>query len=436
MKRLLTVMIISLVALTAPAQKNEFPVPDKIAKYPGGNDAMALFLQENLQYPKSNQMAMKEGRVLVSFIVDKDGTIQNPSITKSPDETLAQEALRVVRLMPRWIPAELGGNPVKMRFTLPINFTLPSKEYEKMADAILTNASSGGTENPRGLYRLQKTVFEDGRPDLITPYRQYKYCTDTNTAQIVTQKSEKNEFIIRMEEPREGVLNYTGQAYEDGDTAKARIYDSNGTSFKLKWFQDEAEGIPYYPWHTYSIEIYDKSTGIEPELTLICELLSMKYSTESNNPFIGCWHCLGMPTTVEGLEFLMAPQVDTYKVFDEENSLTLYNLDIKHIGAFAILKPVSYTTKGKNEKKEKKGKETKASKYPQHKTDYNGIVEDFTSGVTWITKDCFKQSYENEKGEAITLLWKRSGLPKTIQHLVGTNIPTSVLHNPQPVLFR
>ncbi|MBQ0049853.1 MAG: energy transducer TonB [Bacteroidales bacterium] len=424
MKKLLTLSLMCLVAIVVSAQKNEFPVPDKIAKYPGGNDAMARFLQENLQYPKSSQMERKEGRVLVSFVVNRDGTIQNPTITESPDDALAQEALRVVRLMPRWKPAELSGSPVKMRFTLPINFTLPSKEYEKMAESILSKASFGGTENPRGLYRLQKTAFEDGRPDLITPYRQYKYCTDTNTAQIITQQSDKNEFSVLIGEPREGVLNYTGKAYEDGDTTKARIYDSNGTSFKLKWFQDEAEDVPYYPWHTYSIEYYDNSIGVEPELSHICDLLSMKYSNESKNPFIGCWRCLGMPTKMEGLEVLMLPKEDTYKVYDETNYLTLYNLDIKRIGAFAILKPIKYTTKNK------------ASSKKSELSDYCGLIEDFPSEVTWLSKDCFKQSYTNEAGETITLIWKRSGLPRTIQHLVGTNIPTTTLHNPLPTLFR
>lgn len=414
MKRFLLTWLLCAVAINCLAQKQEFPIPDKLAEYPGGTEALGVFLQENLQYPSSSRMARVEGRVTISFIVDKEGNITNPTVKDSPDAALSAEALRVIKMMPRWKPAQLAGKPVKMRFTLPVKFSLPATSFGDIDIDAIVNSGVGARENPRGLYKLQKTTFEDGRKDLITPYTQYKYCTETNTIQITTVKSNPLDFIIQMTEPREGRLDYTGREYLDGDTTQTRIYDSNQRTFKLRWFQDETHAASYYPWHTYSTEIYDSRNGIEPEVKRIVEMINMHLTQQSKNPFVGCWHCLGSSVKLDGMDMLVAPAQDTYQIFDEKEVCSFFNLgNNSQIQAIAMLRPLQYSS------------------------DFKGIVEmSHPSNVEWLSKDAFRQTYTDPQGEIVTLLWKRSGLPRKVQHLVGTDLPITEINTPAPSLIR
>ena len=92
--------------------------------FPGGMQEMMKFLQQNIKYPKEAQEQGKQGRVIVQFVVNKDGSIVNDSIVRSVDPLLDAEALRVVRSMPNWTPGKQKGKPVRVRFTLPVTFHL------------------------------------------------------------------------------------------------------------------------------------------------------------------------------------------------------------------------------------------------------------------------------------------------------------------------
>ena len=97
---------------------------DVHASYPGGNEALAQFLCENLKYPAECEAAGIKGRVLVQFVVTSEGDIANPIIEKSVDPRLDAEALRVIKLMPKWIPAEKDGKKIAVKYHAPINFAL------------------------------------------------------------------------------------------------------------------------------------------------------------------------------------------------------------------------------------------------------------------------------------------------------------------------
>lgn len=103
-------------------------VPDEQPQFPGGQQALMQWLQENLRYP---QQAMKEhatGRVLVNYVVNTDGSIDEVKIIKSAHPVLDQEAMRVVKEMPKWIPGKKDGKVVRVRFTLPVTFKLNLNE--------------------------------------------------------------------------------------------------------------------------------------------------------------------------------------------------------------------------------------------------------------------------------------------------------------------
>ncbi|MDR0831157.1 MAG: energy transducer TonB [Prevotellaceae bacterium] len=95
---------------------------EKMPEFNGGVKAMFKFLNENISYPST--CAVFEGKVMVKFIVDKDGTIICSKVVKSIFSLLDREALRIVNLMPKWLPATSDGKPVHQCYTLPINFVL------------------------------------------------------------------------------------------------------------------------------------------------------------------------------------------------------------------------------------------------------------------------------------------------------------------------
>lgn len=101
--------------------------PDKEAQFPGGNEFLKSFLKKNVYYPQEAIEKGIEGRVVVSFVVDKHGHISNVEVVQSADPLLDAEAVRVVQSMPKWIPAEMDGKAVRSIFFLPVNFSLSNE---------------------------------------------------------------------------------------------------------------------------------------------------------------------------------------------------------------------------------------------------------------------------------------------------------------------
>jgi len=112
-------------AVEAEAPKEEtFLVVEQAPAYLGGNAAMAEFLRKNLKYPSQASRANIQGRVFVSFIVGSDGKIEDVKTLKGIGFGCDEEAERVIKLMPNWKAGRQSGNPVRVRFNLPIVFQL------------------------------------------------------------------------------------------------------------------------------------------------------------------------------------------------------------------------------------------------------------------------------------------------------------------------
>jgi TonB family protein len=107
-------------------QKEEeiFTAVDQNAEFPGGMGAFGKFLQTNLKYPINAQRANVQGKVYVQFVVNTDGSIQNVDVLKSVGFGCDEEAVRVIKSVPRWTPAKQSERAVRSRFTIPINFQL------------------------------------------------------------------------------------------------------------------------------------------------------------------------------------------------------------------------------------------------------------------------------------------------------------------------
>jgi protein TonB len=100
---------------------------EKSASFPGGLDAFGKFLGSNLRYPKEARDNNIQGRVILTFIVEKDGSLTDIKAERSPDPSLSTEAVRVMSASPKWIPGTQNGKPVRVQYAVPIAFSLPPK---------------------------------------------------------------------------------------------------------------------------------------------------------------------------------------------------------------------------------------------------------------------------------------------------------------------
>jgi TonB family protein len=125
----------SSVAIVDVVSINTDELPDVEAEFPGGMVAMTNYMKENVRYPQYSIEINEQGRVFLSFIVDKYGSISDVKVEKGVSDSLNVEAIRVVRSMPKWKPALLADQPVKSTVRLPINFTLDGgKKYDDIED--------------------------------------------------------------------------------------------------------------------------------------------------------------------------------------------------------------------------------------------------------------------------------------------------------------
>ena len=111
-----------------------FQVVEERPQFPGGDAELMKFLQQNVKYPKEAQEQGKQGRVIVQFVVNTDGSISNDTIVRSVDPSLDAEAVRIVRNMPNWTPGKQKGEPVRVRFTLPVTFRLSGDAPKQAAE--------------------------------------------------------------------------------------------------------------------------------------------------------------------------------------------------------------------------------------------------------------------------------------------------------------
>jgi len=101
-----------------------FEVVEQMPSFPGGDKALIEYLSNNIKYPVVAQENGVQGRVVVSFVVEKDGSITDVKVVRSVDPSLDKEAARVVKSMPRWIPGKQNGSAVRVKYNVPVSFKL------------------------------------------------------------------------------------------------------------------------------------------------------------------------------------------------------------------------------------------------------------------------------------------------------------------------
>ena len=107
-----------------PKEEEIFVAVEQPAQFPGGQAALMKWLGNNIRYPEAAQQNDIQGRVIVKFVVEKDGSIGQAQVVRGVDKDLDREALRVVKKMPSWQPGKNNGVAVRSYFTLPVTFKL------------------------------------------------------------------------------------------------------------------------------------------------------------------------------------------------------------------------------------------------------------------------------------------------------------------------
>ena len=107
-----------------PDPNKAYDMVDEMPQFPGGPSALFEFLSKNIQYPKEAEDANLQGRVIVSFVVEKDGSVSNAKVVRPIDPLLDAEALRVVNSMPKWIPGKQNGEAFRVKYTIPVTFRI------------------------------------------------------------------------------------------------------------------------------------------------------------------------------------------------------------------------------------------------------------------------------------------------------------------------
>lgn len=105
-------------------EEKVFDVVEQMPQFPGGDAALFEYLSKNIKYPVIAEENGVQGRVIVTFVVERDGSITDVKVVKSVDPSLDREASRVVKSMPRWIPGKQNGAAVRVKYTVPVTFRL------------------------------------------------------------------------------------------------------------------------------------------------------------------------------------------------------------------------------------------------------------------------------------------------------------------------
>ena len=141
-------------------------IPEEMPSFPGGVMALMEFLQKNVKYPVEAQKKGVQGRVLVSFVVEKDGSLSDVKTAKSVDPLLDEEAVRVVKSMPKWEPGKQKGKAVRVKYNVPISFKLTGTKTDGQA------APAAGTGNAHETDILKAPLLETSEKGVFAQVEQ------------------------------------------------------------------------------------------------------------------------------------------------------------------------------------------------------------------------------------------------------------------------
>ena len=140
-----------------PENDSIYQIVDEMPQYPGGEKAMMEYVAKNVKYPQEAKDKEIQGRVFVSFVIEKDGSVNEVKVLRSIGGGCDEEAVRVIKDMPKWKPGKQEGKPVRVSYMMPINFKLSDGQPSKGLDNTKYEGSSKGTKDGT-TYTLNMTM--------------------------------------------------------------------------------------------------------------------------------------------------------------------------------------------------------------------------------------------------------------------------------------
>jgi len=166
---------------------------EKMPEFPGGLSAFYQFISKTINYPSGMRENNIQGKAFVSFVIETDGSISNVKSLRDPGYGSGEEAVRTISLSPKWNPALQNGQPIRVQYTVPINFSLAGEEAAKFKGA---NTSAEDTVKAKG------TAFIDNEPLVFVNGREYglgiKSLNPNNIQSIYVLKGKKAEGYVTM----------------------------------------------------------------------------------------------------------------------------------------------------------------------------------------------------------------------------------------------
>ena len=151
-----------------PDKDGVYQTVEEMPEFPGGVEALIDYVGKNVKYPESAKKNNLQGRVIVKFVIEKDGTVTNVEVGRGWGNELDEEAVRVVKAMPKWKPGKQDGKTVRVSYMLPINFILGNEMPPKGPLMGTTWIGTGTGKKGNVTYEMDWTVdFTDGRDGLI-----------------------------------------------------------------------------------------------------------------------------------------------------------------------------------------------------------------------------------------------------------------------------
>lgn len=251
------------------------------------------------------------------------------------------------------------------------------------------------TKNPRGLYRLQKFIYEDGSTKL--PGIQYKYATDSVTLTIFFNPSQSNTKWASMEVDLRDThpLVETGEKPQGADGHDTQVFNVDDRQFYFKWYNDRWPDFGKF--NQFITEIYAKD-GAETEVTQAFDLFENKIDTTANR-FYGWWIRVGATADPSGTG--QRHQVPTiWKCYSPKLSMVVHMLN----NGTALGCNTTNTVKYKND----------------------SLIYEIghPCNIHWLNKDCHALTFIQENGVPLTEIWIRAGLPTNWQSIFKTNLET------------
>ena len=199
-----------------------FEVVEVPPRFPGGEIELMKFISRNVKYPAEARDKHVQGRVILTFIVEKDGSISNVRVARPVDPSLNAEAIRVVQSMPKWEPAKQRGQAVRVRYTVPIQFRLQgdnsvatdSKTSDK--DVMVVGYDSKTQEKPIVEMQKRLVVRDDIKPLMIIDGKEVTSLDNIDGNDIASMTVLKNPESLKKfgEKGKDGVILITTKAHE------------------------------------------------------------------------------------------------------------------------------------------------------------------------------------------------------------------------------